>query len=88
MDAWGFRPEDYAHEVACIWPENLQAFDVFSRLRTQWNVGMNGPTGLRYEAVYPLLDKLAADKDEWLELLADIQVMEAQALETIHPEEG
>lgn len=49
---------------------------------------MNGPTGLRYEAVYPLLDKLAADKDEWLELLADIQVMEAQALETIHPEEG
>lgn len=42
---------------------------------------MSGPTGLRYEALYPLLDRMAdGDTDRWYELLDDIQVLERTAL--------
>ena len=40
---------------------------------------MNGPIGLRYEAVYPLIDRVARTPEEWDELLDDVQVLEAGA---------
>ena len=64
-----------------VWPENWQSFTLFLRLQTQWSVGMAGPTGLRYEALYPLLDRAAAgDAACWDGLLDDIQVLERTAL--------
>lgn len=53
---------------------------LFSRLQTQWHVGMGGATGLRYEALYPLLDREAATAKEWGELFEDVQVLEMAAL--------
>ena len=53
---------------------------VFDSAFTQWRVGMNGPTGLDYAAVYPLLDRAAKDPQEWDEMFSDIQVMEGAAL--------
>ena len=50
---------------------------------TQWRVGMSGPTGLDYAAVYPLLDRKATDSDEWEQLFDDLRVMESAALEAI-----
>lgn len=41
---------------------------------------MGGAIGLRYEALYPLLDKAAATPDEWEALFDDIRTMEAEAL--------
>jgi len=64
-----------------VWPENWAIFNLFCRLQTQWNVGVSGPTGLRYEAAYPLLDKLAANDGEWQELFDDLRQMELAALE-------
>jgi hypothetical protein len=52
----------------------------FMRVQTQWNVGMNGTTGLRYEAIYPLLDREAATPQEWEDLFDDLQVIERAAL--------
>jgi hypothetical protein len=66
-----------------IWPENWPAFDLFGQLSTQWRVGMSGPTGLAYEAVYPLLDRIAASRAEWDELFADLRFMEAEALKAM-----
>lgn len=66
-----------------VWPENWPAFDLFSRLRTQWFVGFGGPTGLRYEAVYPLLDRMDLSTAEWDLMFSDLQVMEAAALQQI-----
>ena len=63
-----------------VFPENWSAFVLFSRVQTQWNVSMGGPTGLRYEAIYPLLDRETDTKDEWLELFQDVQVLEGAAL--------
>jgi hypothetical protein len=67
-------------EVISVWPENWQAFELFTRLQTQWQVGMAGPTGLRYEAAYPLIDRLAKTEEEWDALLDDLRTMEIAAL--------
>lgn len=68
-----------------VWPENLPVLNLFVRLQTQWSwaVGMGGGTriGLKYEAIYPLLDRAAqGDQDEWDLLFADIQTMEQEVL--------
>lgn len=58
---------------------------MFVSLQTQWSVaigmGGGGRIGLRYEALYPLLDHAAdGDKAEWGQLFADVQVMEQAVL--------
>lgn len=63
-----------------VWPENWRVFVLFSRLQTQWSVGMGGATGLRYEAVYPLLDREARGAEDWQQLFDDLQTLEGAAL--------
>lgn len=41
---------------------------------------MGGPTGLDYGAIYPLLDRIATDPAEWMDLFEDIQTLERTAL--------
>ena len=69
--------------VVEVWPDNHAAFILFNNLSTQWRIGMGGPTGLDYAAVYPLIDRAAKDPQEWDELFSDIQVMEGAALKQI-----
>lgn len=57
---------------------------LFLRLRTQWDVGLAGPTRLIYASLYPLLDRMGLAPDDWLAMLDDIAAMEAEALKTIH----
>lgn len=38
------------------------------------------PIGLDYGAVYPLLDRIAQDAGEWMELFEDLQILERAAL--------
>lgn len=45
---------------------------------------MNGPTGLDYCAVYPLLDRLQLDPEEWDLLLEDIHTLEIAALNAMN----
>lgn len=46
-------------------------------------MAMGGPTGLRYEALYPLLDREAKDGEDWQQLFDDLQVLEGAALTQI-----
>ena len=69
-----------AEQCVEVWPENWRAFVLFSRVQTQWNMAMGGPTGLRYEAIYPLLDREAQDAEDWSHLFDDLQVLEGAAL--------
>lgn len=80
MAAAGFTPEDYEGDIVEVWPDCWPAYCIFTRLTTQWNEGMAGRTGLRYEAVYPLLDRAAVCTDEWDDLFDDIRTMEAAVL--------
>lgn len=68
-----------------VWPESWAVLDLFVRLQTQWNwaVGMGGGRrmGLKYEAIYPLIDRMAGGRqEEWDALFGDIQAMEKAVL--------
>lgn len=84
MRSSGFEPEDFEGDFVEVWPENLQAFNLFSRIGTRWAVGMNGVTGIRWEAVYPLMDRMGLESDAWDGLLSDLEVMESAALAVIN----
>ena len=77
LEMWGLTAEDVFEDVE-IWPEHELAFAVFRRLNTQWAAGPNGPIGLKYESVYPLIDRYAPAQFD--DVFDDIQVMEAEAL--------
>lgn len=74
------------HDIQ-VWPENWPVVELFGRLGTQWNVGMSGPTGLRYEAIYPLLDRFVSDDEEWKQAFDDLQIMERAALDAMREED-
>lgn len=64
------------------WPDNWQALQIFSALSTQWNVGMSGPVGMRYEA-FPVIFKAFAVKKQkaHAEMMYLLRIMENEALQ-------
>lgn len=87
MNSFGFTLEDIVQDVE-IWPENWPVVMLFCKLDTQWNVGFAGATGLRYEAVYPLLDRSCDSDDDWWQWLDDLTLMERAALKAMRGEDG
>ncbi|GAB3358060.1 MULTISPECIES: DUF1799 domain-containing protein [Giesbergeria] len=78
-------PEDYWEDSVEVWPENWPVLHLFVGMQTQWNwavgFGGGGRVGLRYEALYPQLDRLTGgDQSEWDVLFADVQHMEMAVL--------
>ena len=53
---------------------------MFCAVRTQWQSGFNGPIGLVYASVYPLIDRYTDNAEDWRLMLSDIQAMELAAL--------
>ncbi|MEW6479781.1 MAG: DUF1799 domain-containing protein [Pseudomonadota bacterium] len=80
----GFAPEDYEDDDYGVWPENWPAVVVFMQLRTQWRISFAGATGLDYGVLYPLLDRVTTDPDEWQQLLDDVRVLESAALDVMN----
>ncbi len=73
--------QDFEADAVEVWPENVPALQMFQRIGTRWVMGgMGGVTGIRWEAVYPLMDRLGLDDQAWDALLADLEVMEQAAL--------
>jgi len=50
-------------------------------MQTQWYVGMQGRTGLRYTVLFRFLDDLDLPRDEWQQVFDDVQLMEFEALQ-------
>ena len=64
-----------------VWPDNERAWHFFARIGTRWMYGPSGsPVGYRWEAIYPLMDREAPERDDWEELRFQLEVMEAAAL--------
>jgi hypothetical protein len=76
------------HAVLGVWPENVRSFNFFSRIGSRWVAGMNGVTGIRWEALYPLMDRMGLDSEAWDDLLSDLEVMESAALSAINKKDG
>jgi len=49
---------------------------------------MGGRTGLRYEALYPLIDKEAATEEQWNDLFEDVRTLEYSALRQMADDAG
>ena len=58
---------------------------MFQRIGSRWVFGaMGGVAGIRWEAVYPLMDRLGLEPAEWDALLNDLEVMEYAAMQVIN----
>ena len=87
LAAFGLTPEDVAADPTDIWPEHVQAFELFNFMGTQWRTGMSGPTGLDYSVMYQKMGRMNLSAEEYDQLEADVMVMERTALACIHEKE-
>ncbi len=55
---------------------------LFADLSTQWNMGMNGPTGLRYESI-PIVLQTRKLKP-WPGMFDELRTLERSALEAMN----
>ena len=65
------------------WPDNWLPLQVFAALGTQWNVGMNGVIGLRYEAIPIVLSEFGIKKKQRAEMMQSLRIMENEALQEL-----
>ena len=79
----GFVPTDYELDDVEVWPENWQAWTLFTDMRTQWRVGFSGRTGLDYTPMFALMDRMHLSDDDWRELFDDVKVLEASAMRAV-----
>ena len=82
MKSFGFRPSDWGDDSILVWPEHEAAFNLFSKVRTQWRrAGMNGDcTGLDYNVVLSLIDALKLPAEDADLLFEEVQHLENAAL--------
>lgn len=82
LQVWGVAAsaKDFAEAPFEVWPENVTAIAVFRAMSTQWNVGMSGATGLRYEALPLVLRLHSVPRAEWQDVFDGVRVMETEAL--------
>lgn len=72
----GWELEDYESDELLVWPDNWPAVRLFLRVCDRWHYEAPGaPAGLRWEAVYPLMDRMDLEPGEWNALAADLEVM-------------
>lgn len=71
-----------------MWPQNWRAVQLFSECATQWRTSAGGATGLDYVAVLAIMKLRGYNKKQRKKLLADIGVMEAEALEVMRERNG
>ena len=87
MDAFGFKPSDFADDTFGVWQDNWQAVQLFTVLSTQWRYsgGMQSiPVGLDYTAVSAVFTMHEVKRRHQADLLAQLRVMEAEALNVLH----
>lgn len=80
LAAFGLKQERPAEEHLDIWPENLAAFNLFYRLRSQWAVGPAGVVGLNYSGFEFWLVSEGVPQADWLEVADAVQVLEFETL--------
>lgn len=71
------RPPDEVY----LWPDNVQAWQCWAAVQTQWRTGMGGATGLDYVGARACLDEMGIEGDERKEVWACLQAAEIAVLE-------
>lgn len=71
------EPEQYE-----VWPEHVDAVDLFLRCMTQWRTSSTGVVGLDYGVVLQLISLYGMK--EPAKVLEDLQVMELRAVKLLN----
>lgn len=71
-------------EVTGVWAENWPTALAFNDLMSQWNVGMSGVIGLRYEALPLVLEMHGIKRKRQLKMFDGLRVMESAAITEIN----
>ena len=87
LEKSGFCAEDYEQETYELWPENEKSILLFSSLSTQWRTSMNGPSGLDYNPLFYVMDRMGLSEVEHDRLFDDIRLIESEALSIINTKE-
>ncbi|AKJ41477.1 DUF1799 domain-containing protein [Pragia fontium] len=82
MAAAGLSPDDFEDQIIEILPDVLPSFNVFKALSTQWRRGMDGPTGLDYGCLQPVMELMEIKNKATV--FEDIRQMERAALSVMY----
>lgn len=90
LNIWGmsrqeWEIEDQSQELI-VWPDNERAYRLFCKIRGQWIMGMNGPTGLNYLVMYHHTDRMALSNEDFDDLHDEMQTLERAAMTEIYAE--
>lgn len=80
LEGTGFLPEHYTEPDVEVWPENWNAWSVFTLLQGQWRCGPSGPIGLDYAVVFPELEHRGITGEDRDDTMNAIRVVEAAAI--------
>lgn len=72
---YAVRPETQVIEVY-LWPENLQSWNLFQELSTQWVWGPDGKKGISYPSIEFVMKMAGIKKRQRQRVYRDIQAME------------
>lgn len=84
LEPYALTMDDYPPPEVGIWPESWLAFQMFTRLSTQWRIGAAGPVGLDYNVLFHELDRAGLNGDDYDDTFASIRVIEGVALDELH----
>lgn len=73
-----------AERGIAVWPQNLQAAEVFRGLRTQWRWTNGMMVGLDYNVLYAKLDRLEVPKADASRIEDEVRYMEGAVLELMN----
>lgn len=71
-----------------MWPDNIQAVNVFVSVGTQWRCGVAGPIGLDYGVLPGVLRILQVPRNDWPEVFDCIRILEDAALGAMRESKG
>lgn len=77
----GATAANAGRRTVCVWPCNLQAYNLWLRVQTQWRVGpMGGKTGLDYTGVDVVMRQMGIKAKDRPECFDGLQAMEVAAI--------
>ena len=79
--AFGLTLEEASGPPVDIWPDNLNSFNAFVALLSQWRFATGGATGLDYAVIPTVLRLINIPRPAWAGVFDDLRVMEDAALE-------
>lgn len=67
-----------------VWPENLQAWRLWSLVGDQFRMGSGGPVALDLVPVFHELDRMDLQREDYDSLLQDMKAMAGAAIQEIN----